>query len=212
MAELAHQEDDTLQFRDPLVPDFHVVYWTRSGPFEKDQANILFWCHGIGEHVGRHHQLASRLLAQTPLLDAVISFDHRGHGKSTGARGCAASFEQLADDAFKLVIPHVALRYGVDPRIVLGGHSMGGAVVATIATRPDTLKADAFGSVVGVFLSSPGLKGIVPEGLNRALAPLVSVANAIPGIKSFVKSSGINPEYLCHDPSVIKAYQEDPLV
>lgn len=212
MVETAHQEEEVLQFRDPNVPDLRVVYWTRSDDLKKDNANLLFWCHGIGEHTGRHHQLASLLISQTPLLDAVISFDQRGHGKSGGYKGCAESLEQLADDAFNLVLPRAAIRYGTDPHIVIGGHSMGGAVAATIATRPDSLKQDAFGSVVAVILSAPALKIPAPSGVNRVLAPFLSVITSIPGLRSITKSSGINPDHLSHDPAVVKKYCDDPLV
>lgn len=210
--ETAQEEEEVLQFRDPNVPDLRVVYWTRSGSFKKDNANLLFWCHGIGEHTGRHRQLASLLMSQTPSLDAIISFDQRGHGKSGGHRGCATGIEELADDAFNLVLPRAAIRYGTDPRVVLGGHSMGGAVAATIATRPDNLIQEACGTVVAVVLSAPALKVPTPSGLNRVLTPLLSVMASIPGIKGITKSSGINPDHLSHDSEAVKRYCDDPLV
>lgn len=157
--------------------------------------------HGLGEHCGRYAHVCAAL------NDAgwnVVSFDHRGHGRSQGERG------SIPDDAALLVdlsqVVELA-RSGTPGPIVLLGHSMGGLIVGRYAaegTLPDP--APWFRAVDGVVLSSPALDiGItggkkVQLALMRWLAPNLAVPN------------GLKPSWVSRDPAVVAAYQADPLV
>src|SRR5688572_21080902 len=51
--------------------------------------------HGYAEHAGRYREVAN-VLARTGA--AVVTYDCRGHGKSSGRRGHADHFDQFLDD------------------------------------------------------------------------------------------------------------------
>lgn len=205
------EKTDILQFRDPNQPDLHVVFWHRSGYVEKPHPNILLWVHGLGEHCGRHKALATELLTRVPSLDGIGSYDHRGHGKSHGARGAAPNVSALIDDFVEHASKRMALEFGPEANIVIGGHSLGGLVVAGAAERKDWLQMDECGKIVGVLLSAPAVELCV-TGINKVIAPFSGIAASIPGVKSMTKANGIDPKLLSHDKEAVKAYMADDLV
>ena len=84
---------------------------------------VILICHGFGEHSGRYGNVVEALV---PHGYAVYGVDHRGHGKSGGARAQIDHYDTwLSDfDAFRRV---VVSRHADVPAFVLG-HSMGGNV------------------------------------------------------------------------------------
>nr|MBP6462690.1 alpha/beta hydrolase [Rubrivivax sp.] len=78
--------------------------------------------HGLGEHIGRYEALAAMLNAAGW---HVAGHDHRGHGRSEGARGSIKGRQSLLAD-LAAVSDHV--RQG--GRLVLLGHSLGGLIAA----------------------------------------------------------------------------------
>lgn len=148
--------------------------------------------HGLGEHSGRHQQLADFLVDRGY---AVLLHDLRGHGRSFGLRGHVDRFEDYTDD-LRALLDQVAFP---GPVYVLG-HSLGGLIAAAFAeTFP--------GHLAGLILSSPCLQTAVPtpawkerlaQGLSR-ITPRLRLA------------SGLPLEKLAHDPQVAVAYRADPL-
>src|ERR1700752_503791 len=61
----------------------------------------------------------------------VISYDHRGHGRSNGAPMSTYRIEQLASD-----LADVLVALEVSGSVTLVGHSMGGMVALTYLRRP----------------------------------------------------------------------------
>ncbi|MBI4567207.1 MAG: alpha/beta fold hydrolase [Planctomycetes bacterium] len=86
--------------------------------------------HGLFSKRGSFCELPERL-AQAGY--AVLSFDWRGMGDSTGARGHVKKEWLIADTS--AAVEYLRARPGVNPRVVgLVGHSMGGmAILATLA-------------------------------------------------------------------------------
>jgi alpha-beta hydrolase superfamily lysophospholipase len=150
--------------------------------------------HGLGEHCGRYAHVA-RFFNERGL--SVRTFDHRGHGRSGGARGDVPDNEAILRDA-KIVIDDFAHRLG-GGKPMLFGHSMGGLFAARFATgRLSPVKA--------LILSSPAL-GLPLSGFQQVLLKvLTSVA---PGLGI---NNGLKTRYLSHDPAVEAAYVKDPLV
>lgn len=212
MAEEIHEEVETMQFRDPNQPNLHVVYWTRAALDKKDGANLLFWNHGVGEHSGRHKDVAARLLRMVPELDAVMTYDIRGHGKSQGAPGAISGLSVLLSDVYAHVLPRTALRYGVDANVVVGGHSMGGLIAAGVAGQPDCLQTEQCGAIVGVILSAPAFRPIAQGAVNKLLAPVVGLLARLPMLRSVARPSGITVSQLCQNETQQKAYTDDPVV
>jgi alpha-beta hydrolase superfamily lysophospholipase len=149
--------------------------------------------HGLGEHSGRYRQLAHKL---NEAGWSVRCYDHRGHGRSQGARGDIPTGSPMLQDA-QIVVEDFTARTGFRPFLL--GHSMGGLFAAHFA-----LSARA--PLRGLILSSPGLAiRITPLQLHllkvmRAIAPGLGLPN------------GLQTRYLSHDPRVEAAYKADPLV
>lgn len=62
--------------------------------------------HGIGEHGKRYDAMAERLLEMVPSLDAFLTYDVRGHGRTANGSICKVeSVNQLTSD-FGVVFNH----------------------------------------------------------------------------------------------------------
>lgn len=151
--------------------------------------------HGLGEHAGRHDALAKRL---NTWGFAVRGYDQYGHGESGGVRGTLPASDRLLDDLCDIV-DSTRLRMAADTPLILLGHSLGGLVAARfVSLRRRTVE--------GLVLSSPaldpGLKLVQKLSLAvmSRLAPDLTVAN------------GLSADFLSHDPAVVEAYRNDPLV
>ena len=85
-----------------------------------DKALLLF--HRGHEHSGRWQELVELL----GLRDVVIfALDTRGHGRSAGERGSAASFSALVKDVDAFV-RHVSAETEISlPNMIVLGHSVG---------------------------------------------------------------------------------------
>jgi alpha-beta hydrolase superfamily lysophospholipase len=151
--------------------------------------------HGLAEHSGRYAELTARLAARGL---AVHALDHRGHGRSAGPRANIGRFDWLVADAAARIAGVRAAQPG--ERVVLLGHSMGGAVaLATALAHP--------GLVDALALSAPavGADPAVPR-LRLALARLLSVAAPSAGVLRLPSDA------LSRDPRVGVDYDRDPLV
>ncbi|KPV48748.1 hypothetical protein SE17_36400, partial [Kouleothrix aurantiaca] len=77
--------------------------------------------HGYGEHSGRYRHVAAAL---ADAGFALVTGDHRGHGKSGGARGHTPSYEHILDD-IGAMLEAAHARFPGLPQFIYG-HSMGG--------------------------------------------------------------------------------------
>ena len=149
--------------------------------------------HGLGEHSGRYAQVA-RVFGECGY--SVRAYDHRGHGRSGGARGDVPDAATLMQDA-KVVIDDFARHLSAPPLLL--GHSMGGLFAAYYAT----LMLSPLG---GLILSSPALRIRLAGTQKLLLRLLCAVA---PG---FGIPNGLDSRYLSHRQDVVDAYNSDPLV
>ena len=166
--------------------------FVRDWPLEAARSGVVLM-HGLGEHSGRYAHVA-RFFNQQGY--AVRGYDHRGHGRSGGARGDVPAIDTLIEDA-QLAIEHFARDFAAPPLLL--GHSMGGLYAAYYATR-------GISPLSGLILSSPALA----IRLSGAQQLLVRLLEAIaPG---FGIANGLDVRYLSHRQDVIDAYTSDPLV
>lgn len=191
-------------------PQLKLVFWTRDGASVPASAGrrIAFWHPGIGEHVARYRHVAAALLHRVPALDAVVSYDMRNHGGSGGARGKIEDVSDIESDVRGRVFPAMADRFGQGIRVALMGHSLGGLVVASVASVDDFLQRDELGEVVAVFLSAPAVEPAVPGIVNRLLLPIAHAVAGVPFMKTVCKPSDIRGEQITHDEKVVKLYDE----
>lgn len=153
----------------------------------------VYLLHGLGEHCGRYQALATWLAERGW---QVRAHDHRGHGRSPGRRGGLPRASALVEDAADLV---GRLAGEIGRRPVLLGHSMGGALAAELVL----LRRLPVDSLV---LSSPGLDAGLNSVQRLMLAAMLRIAPGRP------IGNGLDPRKLSHDPAVVDAYLEDPLV
>lgn len=92
----------------------------------------------------------------------IISYDHRGHGKSDSAPKHTYTVEQLAEDLADVL---TALR--VTGPVTLAGHSMGGMVALAYLGRPP---ADRPVDPVGLVLVATAAGRLAERGIARLLA------------------------------------------
>ena len=157
---------------------------------------IVQIAHGFAEHSGRYINVVNELV---PLGYAIYANDHRGHGKSEGTTNYVKSMDDFVED---LKIFHDIIREKhPNVPIFLLGHSMGSGIAVNFAYKyQDLLK--------GLILSGVGTS--VGEDLSGFLKFMSKVLSKIaPKMKIDPK---LDPNTLSHDPEVVKAYVEDPLV
>lgn len=171
------------------------ISWQAWLPDEPPRAVVLI-SHGYGEHVGRYGNVVD---AVVPRGYAVFGADHRGHGRSRGARGHVGSFAEYVTD-----LHGFRIRIGErlkDTPVFLLGHCLGGLIGVHYALGHAA-------TLDGLILSSPALGLTNPPGaLARATTGVASAL--VPGL---VFSSGVDPDLLSHDPSVRRAWTIDRLV
>lgn len=156
---------------------------------------VVIIVHGLGEHAGRYAPVAARL-NQWGFF--VRGYDQCGHGQSNGVRGGLPAETRLLDDLADMV-DDMRTRMEAGLPLILLGHSMGGLVAARFVS----LKMR---EVEALVLSSPALD----PGLNGFQQLLVRVLpRFVPDLRV---GNGVKPQYISHDPQVVKAYREDPLV
>lgn len=149
--------------------------------------------HGLGEHSGRYRHVA-QFFNQLGL--SVRCYDHRGHGRSQGARGDVINGDPMLLDA-QIVIDGFAAHFREPPFLM--GHSMGGLFAARFALS-------GVSRLRGLILSSPAL-ALRLSPLQRLMLDVMHAAAPRLGVPN-----GLNPAFLSHDPEVVAAYRADPLV
>lgn len=169
------------------------VYWQSWLPDREPHA-VLVIAHGAGEHSGRYTHVAARLVADGY---AVYALDHRGHGRSEGARALIDRMDNAVADLDSL-IGLVAARHP-KTQLFLLGHSMGG----TIALR----------YAIG---HQQRLSGLILSGALAALEPtpppLRIIAKVMSALAPRAPAVAVDASLVSRDPAVVAAYAEDPFV
>ena len=163
---------------------------------EQDARSAICFIHGLGEHGGRYSRLADYLNRSG---HAFLAVDLPGHGRSEGRRGLIPEYEYLMDD-ISLLLSEAQRRYPKRP-VLLYGHSMGGNLVINhaIRRRPVVSGVIASSPLLRMAFETPLWKKIIGQ-ITRTLYPAMSVSNSL------------RSEDLSHDPEVVRAYDDDPLV
>jgi len=158
--------------------------------------SVICIVHGLGEHSGRYEEVSS-ILENAGY--AVMTFDMRGHGKSSGRRGDAPSCDVLLSD-IDLLLERAAERFP-GSRKFLYGHSFGGSLsIGYVLSRGAVLS--------GVVVTSPLLRPAVPPpSWKTAAARILSVV-----MPCFPMSTGLDSNGLSRRKDVVEAYTRDPLV
>ena len=179
-----------------LVAGDGIRLFYRQFQAESERARMVI-SHGLGEHSGRYGNVIERML---PKGISVWAPDHRGHGRSGGQRGHVLNFGQYLSDLRQTV--DLARRdMPAEIPCFLLGHSLGGLIALYFAQRyPDLID--------GLIASSPCL-GMVVEvpPIKKVLGSFMS--HVWPGL---TMGNELDAANISRDPSVVRAYEKDPLV
>ena len=181
---------EPFEFRGTGGARLHAVCWS---PATGSHSAVVL-AHGLAEHGGRYGALVERLVARG---HRVYAPDHRGHGRSEGARAYVERFDWLVEDLDRVF---VRARAAHAAPATLIGHSMGGAVAFAYALRHPA-------NVARLVLSAPLLAtDPSPPRVRLAAARLLSrVAPRVGALK-------LPADTVSRDPAVVRAYEGDPLV
>jgi acylglycerol lipase len=168
------------------------IHWQAWVP-DGDPRAIVVVAHGAGEHAGRYEHVAARLVVEGY---AVYAIDHRGHGRSEGARALIDRMDNAVGDLDALVLLAAAEHPSVP--VFLLGHSMGGAIAVSYALEHQD-------HIAGLILSAP------LAALAAAPPPVRVAARVLSALTPRLPLFPIDPELVSRDPAVVKAYIEDPL-
>jgi acylglycerol lipase len=164
------------------------LYWQRWAP-SATRATVVI-AHGVSEHSGRYGWTAEQLAARGY---ATWALDHRGHGRSKGARAYLDRIDNVVADLDQLV--DMASDGGT---LFLLGHSMGGAAALSYTARHEE-KLD------GLVLSAP-LAALEAASLAERVA-----ARALSVVAPKLGVVGIESDKVSRDPEVVRDYDNDPL-
>lgn len=156
---------------------------------------VIVIAHGLADHSGRFTHVAEHFAG---LGYAVYAYDHRGQGKSGGARGHVERFEQFYDDLGCVV--RTAKERFPGRKLFLIGHSMGGLIVLGYASAHPA-------AIDGVIASSPclELRMKVAEFTRRLVMAISRIAPKI------ALDTGIPAENLSHDKEIVADYKADEI-
>ena len=157
---------------------------------------VLLVVHGLAEHCGRYMNLVDRFV---PLGYGVYTFDLPGHGKSYGKRVFVNRFEDYTR-TLDLFLDKVRALQSEVP-LFLVGHSMGSLVSAVFLTHGQE-------SFAGAVLSGIGAVK-VPDSISSATLFAGKIFSVLMPKIGLI---GLEADGVSRDPSVVKAYVEDPLV
>lgn len=181
-------------------PDGVRLFWRCWTPDRVSAA--IFLIHGLGEHSGRYEEFA-RWLGRDGI--SVFSFDLRGHGRSGGPRGDAASFGRFLEDVslmeetFEVTL---AEEGEPTPCRVLMGHSLGGL----IALRHLQARGAALREYQGAVISAPWLDTPLPAWARSAGRWL---GRRFPRLRL---PTGLGPRRLTRDSGKVREWKADSLV
>lgn len=122
-----------------LEPDVNVHLWsfTRPGTALPDAKKIVLFHHGIGDHGGRYARVADALFEKCAAVDAVLSYDCRGHGRTvTNNKFCQVhGIDQLCRDFGNVLANHWLKVCNPEAKFMLAGRTFLHAL-ALFATVP----------------------------------------------------------------------------
>lgn len=178
------------------IMDGAVLYAREWQPERSQPRGVIILVHGLGEHSGRYAEMAAEF---TRAGFALSTFDLRGHGQSSGRRGDTPSYARLLDDldCFR----RDSVKRFPDLPAFLYGHSLGGNLVLNyvLCQQPE---------LAGVIVTSPWLRlAVEPPAVLKALVRFISKL-----WPTLSLSKGPDSKAFSHDPAIINAYKDDPLV
>ena len=168
------------------------LFWQSWLPDGAPRAVVVI-VHGAGEHSDRYEHVAQRLTSEAL---AVYALDHRGHGRSQGAREVIDRVENAVCDLDQLVVLAAAAHPALP--VFMLGHSLGGMIAVRYALAHQQ-------RLTGLLLSGP-LATI------DASPAMLRVGRLVSRLAPSLGLIALDSNLVSRDPEVVRAYREDPLV
>ena len=157
---------------------------------------VLLLVHGLAEHCGRYMNVVNRFVPQGY---GIYGFDLPGHGKSHGKRVYVNRFEDYTETLAVFMDKVRSLHKEVP--LFMVGHSMGSLVSAVFLAHGQK-------GLSGAILSGAGVVK-VPDGISSAT---IFAGKVFSVLMPKIGLIGLDVNGVSRDPSVVRAYVEDPLV
>lgn len=175
----------------------HAERWDPEGP----PKFAVVVSHGAAEHVGRYAHLGERWNAQGGI---VFGADHRGQGKSGGAKGHVDHFETFTRD-LRTVVERTAesLPESARPDAIpwfMFAHSMGG-LIGLLYLLDHERAVPLRGAMISAPLIEPGITVGAVKRFAANVLMTVAPKVALP--------TGIPVEHISRDPDEVAAYASD---
>ncbi|HLP19792.1 MAG TPA: lysophospholipase [Chitinophagales bacterium] len=149
--------------------------------------------HGFNEHSTRYQRAAEYL---NNAGYAVLTYDGFGHGRTTGKRGHAPSYDATLDSV-KHILDAAEERFPTAKKF-LWGHSMGGGIVLNYLIKRNP-------NIAGAIATGPLLKlGFEPPAIKVMLAKLM--VNIYP---AFTEKAELDSAAISRDKAEVEKYNAD---
>ena len=186
----------------PIVGDenLYARLWSRGDGREH---GVVILVHGLGDHGGRYESFAKRM---TKRGWSVFAVDLPGHGRSSGRRGTAKSYDSILS-IIASSRRTMAEQFGYADQILLG-HSMGGNFAVNYALRGKEFDSLSMPDLAGLVLVAPMLMPPISMDRSRIFAAW-STGQLLRRIRI---SKPARVEQLTRDPAVADRINDDPLL
>ena len=169
------------------------IYYQSWLPLKQVKANVVL-VHGLGSHSGWFSNIGERLVKEDY---GVYALDLYGNGKSSGQRGYINSWSDFRHDLDYFC--QWIKSQNSDQSFFLFGHSLGGLIVLEYILKLSP-------NVAGIIVMAPALGKV---GISRIKILAGKLLSWI--YPRFSLDLGIPEEASSHYPTVISAYNNDPL-
>jgi alpha-beta hydrolase superfamily lysophospholipase len=186
-----HSEEFRYRSKDNL--NLYARVWTPEG----DVRGVVALVHGLGEYGGRYVEIGHSFVDRGY---AFVAGDLRGHGESQGRRAFVSRLDNFMDD-LDLYCGEVRARFPGKP-LFLYGFSMGSTLGTAYLIRRHPRLA-------GAILCSGGF--VMPPASAAAMGKVKTLRHVVPEV-AVSNGMGSIRDKVCHDVTVLDAYDADPLV
>ncbi len=186
-----HRDEFRYRSKDKL--NLYARVWTPDG----DVRGVVALVHGLGEYGGRYVDTGQSFVDRGY---AFVAGDLRGHGVSEGRRAFVARLDDFMDDLDRYCA-EIREHFPGKP-LFLYGFSMGSTISAAYLVRRHPRLAGAILCSGGFVMPTASAADMGRVRVLRHLVPTMAVSNGM----------GPNRLKVCHDVSVLDAYDADALV
>lgn len=186
-----HRDEFRYRSKDSL--NLYARVWTPDG----DINGVVALVHGLGEYGGRYADIGQSFVDRGY---AFVAGDLRGHGVSEGRRAFVSRLDDFMEDLDRYC-DEVRAYFPGKP-LFMYCFSMGSAIGAAYLVRRHPRLAGAILCSGGFAMPEASAAAMSKVKVLRYLVPTMTVSNGMGAIRDKV----------CHDVSVLDAYDADPLV